>query len=105
MVTRRRFLQGMAAVTAVGQLGSLTALAGGVQQGLNAPSASGGTAADSVLRYVDVFVGSSGHGHTYPGATRPFGMVQLSPDTNNAEWDGSSGYHQGDGSIDRKSVV
>ena len=99
MVTRRRFLQGMAAVSAVGQLGSLTALAGGVHKGLNAPPASGGTAADGVLRYVDVFVGSDGHGHTYPGATRPFGMVQLSPDTNNAEWDGSSGYHQGDGSI------
>src|ERR1700754_192648 len=99
MVTRRRFLQGMAAFTAIGQLGSLTALASGVQEGLNASSASGGTAADGVLRYVDVFVGTGGHGHTFPGATRPFGMVQLSPDTYNAEWDGSSGYHQGDGSI------
>ena len=31
---------------------------------------------------VDVFVGTGGEGHTYPGATAPFGMVQLSPDTN-----------------------
>lgn len=99
MVTRRRFLQGMAAATAVGQFGSLTALASGVHQATNAPSASGGTAADGVLGYVDVFVGTGGHGHTFPGATRPFGMVQLSPDTYNAQWDGSSGYHQGDGSI------
>jgi predicted alpha-1,2-mannosidase len=100
MVTRRRFLQGMATVSAIGPLGSLTALASGVHNGLDAStSASGGTAAEGVLRYVDVFVGTGGHGHTFPGATRPFGMVQLSPDTGNAQWDGSSGYHQGDGSI------
>ena len=30
---------------------------------------------------VDPFIGTGGHGHTYPGAVRPFGMVQLSPDT------------------------
>ncbi|MFS2020192.1 GH92 family glycosyl hydrolase [Massilia sp. CT11-108] len=30
---------------------------------------------------VDVFIGTGGDGHTFPGATRPFGMVQLSPDT------------------------
>jgi putative alpha-1,2-mannosidase len=30
---------------------------------------------------VDVFIGTDGDGHTFPGATRPFGMVQLSPDT------------------------
>lgn len=99
MVTRRRFLQGMAAVTAAGPLSSLTAMAGGIQQGITATPANGTKTADSVLRHVDVFVGTGGHGHTYPGATRPFGMVQLSPDTYNAQWDGSSGYHQGDGSI------
>ena len=26
--------------------------------------------------YVDPFIGTGGHGHTYPGATAPFGMVQ-----------------------------
>ena len=31
-------------------------------------------------RYVNPFIGTGGHGHTYPGATAPFGMVQLSPD-------------------------
>ena len=30
---------------------------------------------------VNVFIGTGGHGHTFPGATLPHGMVQLSPDT------------------------
>jgi len=36
------------------------------------------TAAD-FCSYVDPFIGTGGHGHTFPGATVPFGMVQLSP--------------------------
>ena len=32
-------------------------------------------------KYVNPFIGTGGHGHTFPGATVPFGMVQLSPDT------------------------
>src|SRR5262249_30877405 len=47
----------------------------------------------------DLFVGTGGHGHTYPGAVLPFGMVQLSPDTNNYGWDACSGYHRSDRSI------
>jgi predicted alpha-1,2-mannosidase len=43
--------------------------------------------------YVNPFVGTDAHGHTYPGATVPFGMVQLSPDTRLGGWDGASGYH------------
>ncbi|GAP43731.1 alpha-1,2-mannosidase, putative [Lentimicrobium saccharophilum] len=43
--------------------------------------------------YVDPFIGTGGHGHTYPGATVPFGMVQLSPQTRLDGWDGCSGYH------------
>ena len=42
---------------------------------------------------VNPFIGTGGHGHTYPGATLPFGMVQLSPDTRLTGWDGCSGYH------------
>ena len=47
---------------------------------------------------VDPFIGTAAHGHTYPGATLPFGAVQLSPDTrlDPADWDGVSGYHLGD---------
>jgi len=47
----------------------------------------------------DLFIGTGGHGHTYPGATLPFGMVQLSPDTDNERWDACSGYHRDDTSI------
>lgn len=46
--------------------------------------------------YVDPFIGTGGHGHTFPGATLPFGMVQLSPDTRKTGWDGCAGYHYTD---------
>jgi predicted alpha-1,2-mannosidase len=48
---------------------------------------------------VDPFIGTGGHGHTFPGATLPFGMVQLSPDTRLEGWDGCSGYHFSDSVI------
>ncbi len=48
---------------------------------------------------VDPFIGTDAHGHTYPGATIPFGMVQLGPDTRTDTWDGCSGYHWSDNSI------
>jgi predicted alpha-1,2-mannosidase len=46
--------------------------------------------------FVDPFIGTGGHGHTYPGATMPFGMVQVSPDTRLSGWDGCSAYHYSD---------
>jgi len=49
--------------------------------------------------YVDPFIGTGGHGHTYPGASLPFGMIQLSPDTRLDGWDGCSGYHAVDSII------
>ncbi len=49
-----------------------------------------------LTRWVNPFIGTGAHGHTFPGATRPFGMVQLSPDTHIDNWDGSSGYHYSD---------
>jgi predicted alpha-1,2-mannosidase len=49
--------------------------------------------------YVNPFIGTGGHGHTFPGATVPFGMVQLSPDTRLSGWDGCSGYHYSDNKI------
>ena len=45
---------------------------------------------------VNPFMGTGDHGHTYPGAVLPHGMVQLSPDTRMVNWDGSSGYHYSD---------
>jgi len=38
-------------------------------------------ASDEAYRSVDPFIGTGGEGHTFPGATVPFGMIQLSPDT------------------------
>ena len=49
-----------------------------------------------LIDYVNPFIGTGGHGHTYPGATMPFGMMQLSPDTRLDGWDGCSGYHYSD---------
>ncbi|MFN4286152.1 MAG: GH92 family glycosyl hydrolase [Lacibacter sp.] len=47
-------------------------------------------------RLVNPFIGTDGHGHTFPGPSRPFGMMQLSPDTRLEGWDGCSGYHYSD---------
>ena len=55
--------------------------------------------AEDVTQFVKIAIGTGGHGHTYPGATVPFGMVQLSPDTYNEGWDWCSGYHYSDTSI------
>jgi predicted alpha-1,2-mannosidase len=49
--------------------------------------------------YVNPFIGTDAHGHTYPGASLPFGMVQLSPDTDTKGWDWCSGYHYSDNSL------
>jgi predicted alpha-1,2-mannosidase len=54
---------------------------------------------DEALRWVDPRIGTGGHGHCFPGATLPFGAVQLSPDTFNDGWDWCSGYHISDTSI------
>ncbi|MCL1938581.1 MAG: GH92 family glycosyl hydrolase [Candidatus Azobacteroides sp.] len=51
------------------------------------------------IDYVDPFIGTGFHGHTYPGATIPYGAVQLSPDTRTGDWDACSGYHYNDSSI------
>ncbi len=50
-------------------------------------------------KYVNSFIGTGGHGHTFPGATTPYGMVQLSPDTRTIGWDACGGYHYTDSSI------
>lgn len=50
-------------------------------------------------RYVDPFIGTADHGHVYPGATVPFGAVQLSPDNGTQGWDWCSGYNYADSTI------
>lgn len=53
----------------------------------------------TAIDYADPFVGTGFHGHTYPGATLPFGSVQLSPDTRKGNWDACSGYHYSDSTL------
>ncbi len=53
----------------------------------------------TLTSYVNPFVGTDGHGHTFPGAIVPFGQIQPSPDTRLEGWDGCSGYHYSDDTI------
>jgi predicted alpha-1,2-mannosidase len=56
--------------------------------------------AQDFAKHVNPFIGTGGHGHTFPGATVPYGMVQLSPDTRiDGSWDGCGGYHYDDNTI------
>jgi predicted alpha-1,2-mannosidase len=86
--TRRSFLQSAA----------VSGLALGLDRRMFANS-NAVPANSGMNRWVDVLIGTGGHGHTYPGATVPFGMVQLSPDTGVGDWDHCSGYHIRDTSI------
>ena len=74
-------------------------LAGAAMAALNAALPRIADAQDDAPAQPDLFIGTGGHGHTFPGPSMPFGMVQLGPDTNNAGWDACSGYHVDDGSI------
>ncbi len=51
---------------------------------------------DRLTDFVDPFIGTGFHGHTYPGAAYPFGQIQLSPDNGTQGWDWCSGYHYSD---------
>ncbi len=51
------------------------------------------------LDCINPFIGTGGHGHTFPGAIVPFGMIQLSPDTRLTGWDGCSAYHYTDNTV------
>jgi predicted alpha-1,2-mannosidase len=91
-ISRRELLGSLSALGAITALGGSSALAKAAGAPVKAKIASAGSP-------VNVFQGTGGHGHLYPGATMPFGMVQLSPDTFNDEWDWCSGYHTSDTSI------
>ena len=57
------------------------------------------TTEQPLISYVQPMIGTDGTGHTCPGVTMPFGMVQLSPDTKLSGWQGCSGYHYEDSLI------
>ena len=89
LLTRREVMLGISALGAAAAVGM--------------PSFAMGTEAkeedEDLFRFVNIALGTGGHGHCFPGATVPFGMVQLSPDTYNDDWDWCSGYHLSDDSI------
>jgi len=47
-------------------------------------------------KYVNVFIGTDGTGHTFPGPSKPFGMVQPGPDNRDEGWNYTSGYQYKD---------
>jgi predicted alpha-1,2-mannosidase len=57
------------------------------------------TYGQSPADFVRPFVGTQGEGNTYPGPSAPFGMVQLSPDTEKELWETASGYEYSDPTI------
>ncbi len=89
-VSRRTFLK-----AAAGSSVAVTAARNGLWRNAEAETTQG----RDLTKEVNVFLGTGGHGHTYPGASMPFGAVQLSPDTGTSGWDHCSGYHRDDQSI------
>ena len=49
--------------------------------------------------YVNLFIGTDGTGHTFPGPSKPFGMVQPGPDNREKGWNYTSGYQYQDTNI------
>lgn len=54
---------------------------------------------ENYIQYVDPMIGTAKFGHTFPGASMPLGMVQVSPDTDVEGWDYCSGYKHEDNAI------
>lgn len=55
--------------------------------------------ASTPASFVKPLIGTNGEGNTYPGAVAPFGMIQISPDTEDELWETASGYEYSDSSI------
>ena len=96
MISRRNFMAALSAVP-VSRLFRSPVFA--AVQPPEPPASDEASSSEDLTRFVKIAIGTGGHGHTYPGATVPFGMVQLSPDTYNDGWDWCSGYHYSDSSI------
>ena len=75
MVSRRNFLGSISAASAACFVKESLALPPAFHYLLDAPSSTK-TDTDNT-KLVKIAIGTGGHGHTYPGATMPFGAVQL----------------------------
>ena len=91
MISRRSVLKGAAAA---GLWAAGRARAEAWQQ-----AATAAPAGEPLVRYVDPFIGTGGHGHTFPGASMPGGLVQLSPDSGKQGGEWCAGYHYTDTEI------
>jgi predicted alpha-1,2-mannosidase len=89
MISRRDMLKGAAAA----------GLWAAGRSHLDAWQQTAGPAGESLAQYVDPRIGTGGHGHTFPGASMPGGMVQLSPDSGKQGLDWCAGYHYSDTEI------
>ena len=87
------------------RIGQNTMLAAAMAMGLSgcATAQEAAPAVPTPFEAVDPFIGTAGKGHTFPGAVAPFGMVQLSPDTDyryfRQSYDWASGYRHDDPTI------
>lgn len=97
MISRRSFVAGSSAAALCGLQKARGAINGAISKAVAEMATK--PASSDVAQFVKIKIGTGGHGHTYPGATVPFGMVQLSPDTYNRGWDWCSGYNYTDSSI------
>jgi len=95
MISRRKFVAALSALP-FASLAKSKAIKSTSAPALSSPLRS---ELEDFTKFVKIAIGTGGHGHTYPGATVPFGMMQLSPDTFNEGWDWCSGYHYSDSSI------
>lgn len=57
------------------------------------------TKTEDYARWVNLFIGTGGHGHTFPGPVVPHGMIQPGPDTRIDGWDACAGYHYADSTV------
>ena len=97
MVSRRTFLGRASAATLACAVRDMFALPTSFEPFL--PGADSEASSFNPIKHVKLAIGTGGHGHCYPGATVPFGAVQLSPDTGVRDWDHCSGYHYKDDAI------
>jgi predicted alpha-1,2-mannosidase len=110
-VHRREFLKTCAAAAASSVLPVYGLLESTAATASPAPQPAGKSSPRSAVKDVSPAIGTGWHGHMFPGATAPFGLVQLSPDSaglpnrmragqrDNYGWDHSSGYHNTDNVI------
>jgi predicted alpha-1,2-mannosidase len=105
---RRNFLKACAAATAGSMMPAFTLIEGAREAAALTPMPSHKQSSGGAVQDVLPVIGTGWHGHMYPGAVAPFGLVQLSPDTSgppnrmrngqrdNYTWDHCSGYHYND---------